>query len=44
MLALFAVLPSRREQAAHALADLIYRRGLERAGEALMRWGKSSRP
>ena len=33
-----SLLPTRREQAAHALSDLIYRRGLERACEALNSW------
>jgi hypothetical protein len=42
LLALLAVLPERREQAAHALSDLLYRRGLERACEALNAW--ASRP
>lgn len=38
VLATLALLPSVREPGAHALADLLYRRGLERAGEALLRW------
>jgi hypothetical protein len=38
ILALLAVLPARREPAAHALSDLLYRRGLERACEALNSW------
>ena len=41
--ALAALRSPRREQAAHALADLIYRRGLERASEAIMRWAASVR-
>lgn len=38
ILALLAMLPIRREQAAHALSDVLYRRGLERACEALNSW------
>jgi hypothetical protein len=36
--ALGALRSRRREQSAHALADLIYRRGLERGCEGVMRW------
>jgi hypothetical protein len=43
ILALLALLPARREQAAHALSDVIYRRGLERACEALNSWGSHRR-
>jgi hypothetical protein len=43
--ALGALRGPRREAAAAALSDLIYRRGLERASEALIRWaGYSRRP
>jgi hypothetical protein len=38
ILALLALLPTRRERAAHALSDVLYRRGLERACEALNSW------
>lgn len=38
VLAVLAILPVRRERAAHALSDLLYRRGLERACEALNAW------
>jgi hypothetical protein len=40
--ALGALNSPRREAAAAALADLIYRRGLERASEAVMRWANVS--
>jgi hypothetical protein len=44
ILALLALLPTRREQAAHALSDLLYRRGLERACEALNAWASRRAP
>lgn len=36
--ATLALLPTVREQGGSALSDLLYRRGLERAGEALNAW------
>jgi hypothetical protein len=38
ILATLALLPTVRERGAHALSDLLYRRGFERAGEALNAW------
>jgi hypothetical protein len=38
VLALLALLPHCRERAAHALSDVLYRRGFERACEALNAW------
>jgi hypothetical protein len=38
VLATLALLPTVRERGASALSDLLYRRGLERAGEALNGW------
>ena len=38
VLATLALLPKVRERGASALSDLLYRRGLERAGEALNGW------
>jgi hypothetical protein len=38
ILALLAMLPTRRARAGHALSDLLYRRGFERACEALNAW------
>ena len=43
VLATLALLPTVRERGASALSDLLYRRGLERAGEALNEWA-TSRP
>jgi hypothetical protein len=43
ILALLAMLPVRREQAAHALSDVLYRRGRERACEALNAWALNAR-
>lgn len=42
MLATLALLPRVRERGASALSDLLYRRGLERAGEALNGWASAS--
>jgi hypothetical protein len=45
ILGLLALLPSRHEQAAHALSDVLYRRGLDRACEALNSWARrTARP
>ena len=44
ILATLALLPTVRERGASALSDLLYRRGLERAGEALNAWGSRPRP
>jgi hypothetical protein len=41
VLATLALLPTVRERGASALSDLLYRRGLERAGEALNTWASS---
>jgi hypothetical protein len=38
VLATLALLPTVRKRGASALSDLLYRRGLERAGEALNSW------
>jgi hypothetical protein len=43
VLATLALLPTVRERGASALSDLLYRRGLERAGEALNRWASGAR-
>jgi hypothetical protein len=43
VLATLALLPTVRERGASALSDLLYRRGLERAGEALNAWASSQR-
>jgi hypothetical protein len=44
VLAALATLPAPRgKTAARPLADLLDRRGLERAGEALMRWAATTR-
>ena len=37
------LLPTVRERGASALSDLLYRRGLERAGEALNAWARVRR-
>jgi hypothetical protein len=42
VLATLALLPTVRERGASALSDLLYRRGLERAGEALNRWASGA--
>jgi hypothetical protein len=42
ILALLAMLPVRRAQAAHALSDVLYRRGFERACEALNSWASQA--
>ena len=44
VLATLALLPTVRERGASALSDLLYRRGLERAGEALNAWGSHPMP
>lgn len=44
VLATLALLPTVRERGASALSDLVYRHGLERAGEALNRWASSRSP
>src|SRR5437016_3509625 len=41
---LAAIGSSRRPAAARALAELLDRRGLERAGEALIRWARCAEP
>jgi hypothetical protein len=38
ILALLAMLPTHRSRAGHALSDVLYRRGFERACEALNAW------
>lgn len=43
VLATLALLPTVRARGASALSDLLYRRGLERAGEALNAWATSPR-
>ena len=43
VLATLALLPTVRERGASALSDLLYRRGLERAGEALNGWARGRR-
>jgi hypothetical protein len=43
VLATLALLPTIRERGASALSDLLYRRGLERAGETLNAWATSPR-
>jgi hypothetical protein len=43
ILATLALLPLVRERGASALSDLLYRRGLERAGEALNGWARLRR-
>jgi hypothetical protein len=41
ILAMLAFLPRVRERGASALSNLLYRRGLERAGEALNAWART---
>jgi hypothetical protein len=43
VLATLALLPTVRERGASALSDLLYRRGLEQAGEALNAWASPQR-